>query len=341
MSLLNEMLHDLAKRKTARQLITLPNPSSSPSKKARMAIVVLCGVVLALFTFIIVLMTRQTPPKTINISKHKHTIKNSAKMEVVTSEAKGLPKEQININSYIEPMSSPSSFRVALQFPTSEDEPFNDWVYTQNEFQNESLASSVNKVYSPVTLEEWHDAQLNKAIKAIEDGFDERAVEILEAILIKMPNAVDVRENLASLYLSSGDYISTTRIVSEGLKYAPADAALITIKARLLLDQGKAEDAIKLLSGFRPDLSSYPDFYGTLAAALQSEGRVMEAGSLYKALIQIDPDNGQYWLGYGISLEHNHKSNQAIEAYTKAIQKPESDQFVRSYAENRLKTLQG
>ena len=238
-------------------------------------------------------------------------------------------------------MSSPYSFRVALQLPASEDEPFNDWADTQNEIQNEPLTSSVNKVYTPLTLEEWHDAQLNKAIKAIEDGFDERAVEILEAILIKMPNAVDVRENLASLYLSFGDYARTTRIVSEGLKYSPADAALITIKARLLLDQGKAEEAIKLLSGFRPALSSYPDFYGTLAAALQSEGRVMEAGSLYKALIQVDPDNGQYWLGYGISLEHNHKLNQAIEAYTKAIQNPDSDPSVRNYAENHLKTLQG
>ena len=60
MSLLNEMLHDLAKREPSKQLIPLPNPTSSPSKKARMAIIVLCGFVLALFAFIVLLITKQT-----------------------------------------------------------------------------------------------------------------------------------------------------------------------------------------------------------------------------------------------------------------------------------------
>lgn len=340
MSLLNEMLHDLAKNKPSRQLTPLLKPASLPAKNSRMAIIILCSFAIVLFAFIVLLIMRQTTQKTLIVAENKHEIrKNVSKIDVASSEAKALPT--INISSYIEPMSSPASFRVALELAASEDEPLNDWVDTQDEIQNEPLTSSFNKVYAPLTLEEWHDAQLNKALKAIDDGFDERAVEILEAILIKMPSAADVRENLASLYLSFGDYVRTTRIVSEGLKYSPADAALITIKARLLLDQGKTEEAIKLLSGYRPVLSSNPDYYGTLAAALQSEGRVMEAGSIYKALIQVDPENGQYWLGYGISLEHNHKSNQAIEAYTKAIRDPDSEPSVRNYAENRLKTLQG
>lgn len=341
MSLLNDVLHNLAKQETSRQRTPILNPASSPAGNARMVIIILASFALVLFVIILLILTRQTTLKTIKVTENKHAIKqNVSKTDVVSSDVKASPRENINNSSYIEPMSSQASFREALQLPESEDELLNDWVDTQDEIHSESL-SSVNKIYAPLTLDEWHDAQLNKALKAIDEGFDERAVEILEAILIKIPNAVDVRENLASLYLSFDDYASTTRVVTEGLKYSPADAALITIKARLLLDQGKAEAAIKLLSGFRPSLRSYPDFYGTLAAALQSEGRVMEAGSLYKALIQVDPDNGQYWLGYGISLERNHKSNQAIEAYSKAIQNPESDPSVRNYAEIRLKTLQG
>jgi MSHA biogenesis protein MshN len=343
MSLLNEMLHDLAKQKSSRQLPPKLNPASSSSKNARRAIIILCGFALMLFGLTVLLINRTTALNTVTVAENKQVIRNNVpKIDVVAgSEVNSLPTEHINVSSYIEPLSSLASLRVALQYPAFEEEPVNEWVDTQDEIQNEPITESVNKVYPPLTLEEWHDAQFNKALKAIDDGFDVRAVEILEAILVKMPGAVDVRENLASLYLSFGDYARTTRTVTEGLKYSPSDAALITIKARLLLDQGKSEEAIKLLSGFRPTLSSYPDFYATLAAALQSEGRVMEAGSLYKSLIQVDPDNGQYWLGYGISLEHNHKSNQAIQAYVKAIQNPDSDPSVRSYAEIRLKTLQG
>lgn len=88
-------------------------------------------------------------------------------------------------------------------------------------------------------------------------------------------------------------------------------------------------------------MMSYPDFYGTLAAALQSVGRVLEAGSLYRSLIQVDPNDGRYWLGYAIALEHNNKANQAIAAYIRASQNPDSEPTVRDYAENRLKILQG
>ena len=86
---------------------------------------------------------------------------------------------------------------------------------------------------------------------------------------------------------------------------------------------------------------SYPDFYATLAAAFQSEGRILEAGNLYRSLIQVDPQDGRYWLGYAIALEHNKKLNQAIEAYNRASQSPETDPTVLDYAEKRLKVLQG
>ena len=40
-------------------------------------------------------------------------------------------------------------------------------------------------------------------------------------------------------------------------------------------------------------------------------------------------------------LEHNKKLNQAIEAYNRASQNPDSESEIRDYAERRLKALQG
>lgn len=339
MSLLNEMLQDLAKREPVKQVPQLLHPATAPSKNARIIIVFLCIFALSLFVCTIVMLNKPVVENTVEREKPAISepiiVPVTAKIPSINMEV-----QQVVITSYIEPLSSPSSYRVALEQPVETKLPL-EWEQVQAELQSEALTASVNKVYTPLTLEEWHDAQLNKALTAIDNGLDERAVEILETVLVKMPAASDIRENLASLYLSSGDYANTTRIVDEGLKYARSDAALLTIKARLLLDQGRAGQAIKLLLGYRPELRAFPDFYGTLAAALQSEGRIREAGSLYKTLIQVDPDNGQYWLGYGIALEHDHKPNQAIEAYGKAIANPDSDPSVRNYAETRLKTLQG
>ncbi|QMT61222.1 lipopolysaccharide assembly protein LapB [Legionella sp. PC997] len=339
MSLLNEMLHDLAKQKHTKPVTPLYMPvplrNNGVSKK------ILLGLTLVAFTMFLFLLHKHFAKKNIKPQQSVHQaeinrLDATIKMEPIVEAAVTSAPEPIYLVSYIEPLASAASQRVAFQAPIATDA-------VSNGVDNQGVPSSsaVNKVYTPQTLEEWHDAQLNKALEAIDKGFDEEAISLLRGILVRIPNASDVRENLASLYLTYGDFAQASEIVNEGLRYAPADTALITIKARLFLDQGKAIEAISLLSKYRPSIMSYPDFYGTLAAALQSEGRTLEAGSLYRSLIQVDPNDGRYWLGYGIALEHSNKINQAIEAYLRASQNPDSDPSVRDYAENRLKVLQG
>ncbi|KTD53644.1 Anaphase-promoting complex, cyclosome, subunit 3 [Legionella santicrucis] len=344
MSLLNEMLHDLAKQKHTKHAMPLFMPAL-PQRRGRSNKIILlfCLFVIA-FVFYCFLFNKHVEKMSVKTAKSTsktegiilNTEINSEPIVQQTPEAVVILPEPVNLISYIEPVTSSISQRAAIQLPGVEDK-LNNWV----DNQGEPSSIGVNKVYTPQTIEEWHDAQLNKALQAIDKGFDEEAITLLQEILVKVPNASDVRENLASLYLTYGSFAQATEVVNEGLRYAPADAALITIKARIFLDQGKARDAISLLSKYRPPMMSYPDFYGTLAAALQSVGRVRESGSLYQSLIQVDPNDGRYWLGYAIALEHNNKANQAIEAYIRASQNPDSDPTVRDYAENRLKVLQG
>jgi MSHA biogenesis protein MshN len=230
--------------------------------------------------------------------------------------------------SYIEPLANSS----------------NQWVNFNAETADlaDSISTAlVNKVYAPLSVEEWHDTQMNKVLAAIDEGADARATELLKTILIKTPQSVDARESLASIHLNNGNLSEASAIIEQGLSYMPANPSLLTIKARIFLEQGRSQEAIALLSRHHPSLARFPDYYGTLAAALQSEGRIVDAGSLYKALLQVEPDNSQYWLGYGMALEYNNKKNQAIEAYNRVTQGFEGDPAVRDYAENRLKTLQG
>ncbi|WP_454782887.1 tetratricopeptide repeat protein [Legionella sp. WA2022007384] len=341
MSLLNEMLHDLAKQKQTRPVTPLYMPVPLRNKGASKKIL-LCLALVAFTLFLFLLHKHSskinlTTPPSVPETKINNADVTINPEPIIQAAVSAVP-ESVILESYLEPFASAASQHVAIQAPIAPDT-----LSTRVDNQGEPpvTIAAVNKVYTPQTLEEWHDAQLNKALEAIDKGFDQEAITLLREILIRVPNASDVRENLASLYLTYGDFAQASEIVNEGLQYAPADTALITIKARLFLDQGKAKEAINLLSKYRPSIMSYPDFYGTLAAALQSEGRTLEAGSLYRSLIQIDPNDGRYWLGYAIALEHSNKVNQAIEAYLRASQNPDSDPTVRDYAENRLKVLQG
>ncbi len=338
MSLLNEMLHDLARQKPSKQITPLLTPAFTPNKsQSSQKILLLCLTLIALICSLF-LFNKHVALKNIIITKSiPETEKDAIDTNNIPQPHTLVPSEPVTLISYIEPLTSAASLRVAIELPIPMPDTLNNWPESQNELS----AMPVNKVYTAPTIEEWHDAQLNKALQAIDRGFDAQAIAFLQEILLKIPNASDVRENLALLYMSIGDFTHTAEVINEGLKYSPTDAALITVKARLFLDQGKATEAIKLLTGYRPSMTSFPDFYGTLAAALQSEGRILEAGNIYRSLLQVDPDDSRYWLGYAIALEHNHKANQAIEAYVRASQNPDSDPTVRDYAENRLKALQG
>lgn len=375
MSLLNEMLHDLANQKHVKQVTPILIPDMIPSRRKSNKSILLLGIVFGVLILYGFLFTKQvtkmvskrapelkkgtlglessnTTQTSLLSSEKEKRMNESLKVEALgninsrsvplPSQNNRIPVQPVTLVSYIEPIVSPASHRVPIEFPVAiaEEEVLNKESVTQ---QNPPFASSgsINKVYAAQTLEEWRDNQFNKALEAIDKGFDEQAIDLLQEILLKIPNASDVRENLAALFLAYKDFNQAAEVVNEGLKYSPSDAALITIKARIFLDQGKAVAAINLLGGHRPSITSYPDFYATLAAAYQSEGRILEAGSIYQSLIQIDPHDGRYWLGYAIALEHNHKLNQAIEAYLKASQNPESEPTVRAYAVNRLKFLQG
>lgn len=206
---------------------------------------------------------------------------------------------------------------------------------------NAGTEEVVKKVFSPLTDAEWHDEQLNIALEAIEQGNEDIAETVLTQLLNKFPNAIDARETLSKLYLVQGDYNAASRLLDEGLRLQPNILSFNQLKARLFFEQNHPQQALILLQKFHPDIQKNPDFYGLLAAILQSLDRLNESGNLYKVLVEIEPDNGQYWLGYAISLESKHNKTQAISAYTKAATQYDAEAAVRTFAENRLKRLQG
>lgn len=199
----------------------------------------------------------------------------------------------------------------------------------------------VKKVFQALSGKEWYEDQLNTALQAIEEQDDARAIGILHIILGKFPSSMEARETLAAVYLSRDELAQAEQILDEGLRYEPRALRLSTMKARLLLEQNKPQDAFTLLDQFSPEIRKEPDFYGLKAVLLQALGRTNDAGSLYQALLKLEPSNGQYWLGYGIALESKHATQQAIAAYKRATQSEEIEPNVRAYAENRLKRLQG
>lgn len=339
MSLLNEMLNDLEKQRPKSRLEALPidiGVSSQFLKQLRPVFFVLSCVVVLLFSFWMVRHHQRVESK-VTASHIKAVIPRS----VVASASAQTQVTSVDVDllSYIAsiPALAPLSEWPDLASTVRQEESLPQW----SKVQATLPAAAVNKVYAKQSLQAWHDTQMSKAMQAIEEGDNERALVLLEAILVKLPQSVDARENLASLYLSQDDRAKASELINDGLNFVPHAIPLLTLKARLLLDAGQSEQALKLLLPYRPKIADEPDFYAMLATALEAEGRIREAGSVYKSLLALDPTNAQYWLGYAIALEYDHEINQAMDAYAHVGNSPDVDPAVRAYAEHRLKNMKG
>lgn len=351
MSLLNEMLKDLSENKSRVKAspIFIPQPGHTKSKKLLKIVPWVLGIFIASLLILFILKgIGVAPQKTKNVMPKAVTTQlttplNSAiaainfKSAVIQASPVAEKSEQAQM-TLISSLPSIAEFAAEAQQIKS--------AIIDNEDINETQKikkKSINgiKVLSELTDNQWHDYYLNKALAAIQDGDDYKAINLLEKVLVRFPSSVAASESLAALYMANGQLGLAQKTLDDGLSFKPNAFGLSTMKARLLFEQDRAKEALEILTKFKPDIYRNPDFYGLLAAVYQTLGRDKEAGGLYQKLVEIVPSNGQYWLGYAIALEQRNANQQAVSAYKRASQSYDIDPAVRVYAESRLKLLQG
>jgi len=358
MSLLNEMLKDINENKDR----VNANPSFIPRQKLSFihnlpdfAPWILGIVVVSLIIVLIAHgfgLNKRADPPTLQptVSRIAANIVSALQFEYIAINPAFAPSQQTTTASQaLAKKTDQSAPEEILQSSLASVPPFlgggddpQDYSLQNPDFSSEPDGKNgINKVFTSMTAEELHEYQLNQALEAIEAGNDPEAIRLLELVLAKFPQSVEARESLAAIYLARADLPNAMRVLDDGLQLTPNSVALSTMKARLLFEQDQTKEALALLQHFNPNIQTDPDFYGLMAAVLQSLGRVNDAGSLYKSLVEIEPSNGQYWLGYGIALEQKRATQQAIAAYKRASESYNVESPVRVYAENRLKILQG
>lgn len=294
MSLLNEMLHDLAKKNASNQNRPLLTAALSYSEHKKRLPYLVGGISVLLLLLTGIVFKWYVTAKPIQIS-----------------------------NTYKKTAPTPTK---EVKMPVIEAK-----------LTHSLAATPLQK--APSLKQEWvHNTAKTSSKKST---IPSNQVTKLQGILAKAPDDIKAREQLAFVFLSHGYFSKALQVLDEGLEYAPDNASLITMKAKVFISQGQLKSAIHLLKNDHPSIVSHPEYYATLAAALVSQGHITQAGTYYKSLIKVDPNNGKYWLGYGIALEHANQMDQAIDAYRRASQTKGTEIAVRKEAKERLNGLMG
>lgn len=329
MSLINQMLKDLEKRRS-RDLETSPSLNSNitwesgPSKtKFNWIKLIVSFSLLALLSAVGYLLWERALEKTTLLASDNSSVTTPQKDKRTKITKKNQP-----LKKKVEKIAVVKSSYV---------EPLNDAV----DVDDIDVAPSVKlkKTHRPLNSKQLAEIAYKKGYGFLQQGRKHQGKESLrKALSLYIPH-IKAREMLAGIYIQSGRLINAAELLSEGVKVVPEYPLFAQLYARVLLEQNNPKLALKILEQGSAKIKVDPDYYALLAATYQRVNNHNKAVELYLQLVKVRSDEGVWWLGLGISLEKSGKSKEALEAYQRAQKTGSLKVGLVKFTNNRVSAL--
>lgn len=179
-----------------------------------------------------------------------------------------------------------------------------------------------------------------KALSLIDAAQLPEAVGALEQVLQLNPKHAPARQTLVGLLLEGKRQDDAVRKLQEGMSIDPAQAGMAMILARLQVERGNLRPALETLQRSLPHAADQADYQAFLAALLQREKRHKEAAEHYALALRKVPQNGLWWMGYGISLQADNRLPEAQDAFTRARASTMLSAELQAFVDQKLSQMQ-
>lgn len=203
----------------------------------------------------------------------------------------------------------------------------------------DEVIASTSNIKTPamqsIVMDKYHHA-----LKLADMGNKQDAIEALDKLLVYYPDYNDVRVSLAAIILESGNSVKARKIIDDGLSLSPDYLPLIELKARVLTSEGKIGDALMVLQSEQPLITEAPGYHAFIAALYNRENQHKLAADIYQKLVQINPHEGSWWFGLGVSMDKLGHLQDAIYAYSKAATEGRLNAQAMAFLQTRLRVLQ-
>lgn len=165
-----------------------------------------------------------------------------------------------------------------------------------------------------------------------------RAESLLREALALQPGHSEARLALASLQLRLQRPDEALALLAAGLALEPQSLELARLRGHLLLQQDRLQEARRVLETAAPGASERADYQALLGTLYQRLGAHEQAVNHYRQALGLQPDQGLWWMGLGVSLEQTHQGGAAREAFRTALGYPLSP-ALQQYIQGRLTAL--
>jgi MSHA biogenesis protein MshN len=124
------------------------------------------------------------------------------------------------------------------------------------------------------------------------------------------------------------------------LNSTPNLPALTTLElsAQIQAQQGDLKGAILMLESVRPQFHE-TSYYALRANLYQQAARYAEAASLYRRLLDDEPNHSAFWLGLAVCLDAMNSTTEALGAFEKTRDGGQYDGEVLRYVQERIAVL--
>jgi MSHA biogenesis protein MshN len=181
-----------------------------------------------------------------------------------------------------------------------------------------------------------HDYRLAASTAAA--GNELEAIDQLKDVLARASDHHQARLLLARLYIRQQQNSDAEILLQDGLASHPLYAPYARLLAHLLVTDNRHDDAIARLESALPGALRDADFQALLAGLYQRSGKPAAAVQHYTRALELRPQQGEWWMGLGISQEQSGNRDAARTAYREALQF-RLDAALRDYIDKRLRQL--
>jgi MSHA biogenesis protein MshN len=196
--------------------------------------------------------------------------------------------------------------------------------------------SVMDKRVKPFSPNEKAESEYHRAADLLQKGRMADAEKHLRLALGADAAHTPSRELLAGLMLQQGHWREAQELLEQGIHAVPAHYPFAQLLARVHVEHGADHKALAVMEASRRAGAENAGYMAFLAALYQRAGKHPEAVKTYSEAVTLNPQEGRWWLGMGISLEAVQDRDAAGAAYQRAINSGVLDDKLLQYARQRL-----
>jgi len=192
----------------------------------------------------------------------------------------------------------------------------------------------IRKKINQPSAEEEAEERYRKAVTLIQKGRENQARPLLEESISLFPGHVAARQMLATLLSETGLSVEAEAVLRDGRIASPDNTWFVLNLARLQAARGEVEGAVASLQSGIAGRGVNAEYRATLAALLARLKQHAEAAHQYGLALKLQPEQGTWWMGLGLAMAAQGKSDEAHAAYRRSLTAgnlPEKlEEFVRT-----------